>query len=191
VAVQAAAALAFIALANLERVAIGLFSHCLLQASRPRRGKGQIFPLLKMLEQVAPAGKTDLGAALTRYALESRTTGAAVVITDLFDPTGYQGGIRSLLHRGFEVHVLHLLSEEELNPTLDGDLRLRDCENGASRNFTVDRAAIERYQRNLRAFCREAEDFCRRHRANYLLASTAYPIEELIFRRLREGRLLQ
>ena len=110
---------------------------------------------------------------------------------DLFDPIGYQEGMKSLLRRGFEVHLLHLLSEDELRPSLDGDLRLTDCEDGASKDVTVDRAAIERYQRNLQAFCREAENFCHKHHVNYLRASTAYPIEELIFRRLRESRFLQ
>jgi uncharacterized protein (DUF58 family) len=190
-AVQTAAALAFIGLVNLERVAIGLFGPALGQTIRPRRGKGQVFPLLKMLEEVRPDGQTDLGTALGRYALESRTTGTAVLMTDLFDPIGYQDGILSLLRRGFEVHVLHLLSEEELQPRLGGDVRFLDCENGAFKDVTVDRSAIERYQRNLQAFCREAERFCHRHGVNYLRTTTAYPIEELIFRRLRESRFLQ
>ena len=190
-ALQTAAALTFIGLVNLERVAIGLFGLGLTQTIRPRRGKGQVFPLLKALGRVEPAGPTDLGAALKRYARESRATGTAVLITDLFDPIGYQEGMKALLRRGFEVHLLHLLSEDELRPSLDGDLRLTDCEDGASKDVTVDGAAIERYQRNLQAFCREAENFCHKHGVNYLRASTAYPIEELIFRRLRESRFLQ
>ncbi len=190
-AIQAAAALAFIGLVNLERVAIGLFSLGLTQVIRPRRGKGQAFPLLRALGQVKAAGQTDLGAALTRYALESRTAGTAVLISDLLDPIGYQEGLKSLQRRGFEVHLLHLLSEEELRPSLDGDLRLMDCEDGAFKDISVDRAAVESYRRNLEAFCHEAESFCRRHGVNYLRASTASPLEELIFRRLRESRFLQ
>lgn len=190
-ALQTAAALAFITLVNLERVAVGLFSLGLTQTIRPRRGKGQVFPLLKMLGQVKPGGPTDLGAALERYALESRTAGTAILITDLFDPIGYQDGMKSLLRRGFEVHILHLLSEEELRPSLGGDLRLMDCEDGAFKDVTVDQSAIESYQRNLQAFCREAESFCHRHGVNYLRASTAHPVEDLIFRRLRESRFLQ
>ncbi len=190
-AIQAAAALAFIGLVNLERVAVGLFSLGLTQVIRPRRGKGQVFPLLRALGQVKAAGQTDLGASLGRYARESRTAGTAVLISDLLDPIGYQEGLKSLQRRGFEVHLLHLLSEEELRPGLDGDLRLMDCEDGAFRDISVDRAAVESYHRNLRAFCDEAQSFCRRHGVNYLLASTASPLEELIFRRLRESRFLQ
>jgi uncharacterized protein (DUF58 family) len=190
-ALQTAAALTIIGLMNLERVAIGLFSLGLTHTIRPRRGKGQVFSLLRMLGEVKPGGPTDIGAALTRYALESRTTGTAVLITDLFDPIGYQDGVKSLLHRGFEVHLLHLLSEEELRPNLAGDLRLMDCEDGDFKDVTVDRPSIEAYQRNLLAFCRDAEGFCHRHGVNYLRTSTACPIEELIFRRLRESRFLQ
>ncbi len=190
-ALQTGAALTFIALVNLERVAIGLFSNSLTQAIRPRRGKGQIFPLLRTLAQARPAGTTDLGSALEQYALRSRTAGTAVLITDLFDPIGYQEGIKSLLRRGFEVHLLHLLSEDELRPSISGDLRLLDSESGVSKDVTVDRSAVESYHRNLESFCREAESFCHRHGVSYLRASTACPIEELIFRRLRESRFLQ
>jgi uncharacterized protein (DUF58 family) len=190
-AIQLAAALTFIGLVNLERVAVALFSVGLTQTVRPRRGKGQVVPLLKVLGQVEPAGETDIEAALTRYALESRAAGTAVLITDLLDPIGYQDGLKSLLRRGFEVHLLHLLSEEELRPSLHGDLRLMDCEDDAFKDVTVDQSAIESYQRNLNAFCRDAESFCRRHGVNYLRTSTAYPLENLIFRRLRESRFLQ
>jgi hypothetical protein len=66
-----------------------------------------------------------------------------------------------------------------------------DCEDDAFKDVTVDQSAIESYQRNLNAFCRDAESFCRRHGVNYLRTSTAYPLENLIFRRLRESRFLQ
>lgn len=188
---RAAAALGFIALTNLERVAIGLVSHGLARTIGPQRGRRQIFPLLRMLEQVRAAGPTDLSSALEEYALQSRAPGVAILITDLFDPIGYQDGVKSLLRGGFEVCLLHVLSEEELHPTFGGDLRLLDCEDGTFRDVTVDRSTLDRYQQNLRAFCRDAENFCHRHRVAYLRVSTRLPLEQLIFQRLRESRFLQ
>jgi uncharacterized protein (DUF58 family) len=180
-----------VGLVNLEQVALALFDRDLTRVVAPRRGRAQAFPLLALLGQVESQGGTDLRTALERYAVQSRTRGVAVVITDLFDAGGYQDGVRSLLRRGFEVSLLHLLSEEELHPVVRGFVRLRDCEGKGWEDLLVDRRAVENYRRNLRAFCQEAEQFCHRLGVTYVRASTAIPFEELIFRRLREGRFLQ
>ena len=45
-ALQVAAALGYIGLANLERVALGLFTNDSTRMLRPLRGRGQIFPPL-------------------------------------------------------------------------------------------------------------------------------------------------
>ena len=46
--------------------------------------------------------------------------------------------MRALLERRFDVHVVHLLDPEEMNPELAGDLRLIDSETGEVRELTVD-----------------------------------------------------
>jgi uncharacterized protein (DUF58 family) len=190
-ALQTAAALAFIGLVNLERVAVGVLGKDLLHAVHPRRGRGQMIPLLETLARVRAAGETDLGVSLDRYVLQCRAPGKAVLITDLLDPIGYEDGVKSLLRHRFEVHLIHLLSEEELRPSLRGELRLLDLEGAAVKDVTIDRAAVAAYERNLQAFCANAEKFCHRHGVTYLRVSTALPLEELIFRRLRQGRCLQ
>ena len=54
------------------------------------------------------------------------------------DPGGFEAGVRALLERRFEVHVVHLLDAEELDPSMAGDLRLQDSETGEVRVLTVD-----------------------------------------------------
>jgi len=172
-------------------VALGYFSGEFTRVLRPRRGRGQIFPLLGFLSAVEAGGPTDLNGCLAGYALRNRVPGVAVVLTDLLDPGGYADGLKALLRRRFEVFLVHVVSEDELRPPLRGDLTLLDAEGGASREVSLDRAALERYQERLHDHFEEAERFCARHRIDYLRTSTAVPFQDLILRHLRRGGFLR
>ena len=190
-AAQVAAALGYIGLANLERVALGLLTDDVTRMLRPLRGRGQILPVLEFLSGLEAGGPTALNRSLTRYAARSRVPGVAVVLTDLLDPGGYTDGLKALLQRRFEVLLLHVVSEEELEPALQGDLTLVDAEGGDTREVSVDRWALERYQERLRGHFEEAERFCARHGIDYARTSTAVPFQDLILRHLRRGGFLR
>ncbi len=188
-AIKAAAALGYIGLSTLERVAVGLFREGLEAVFGPRRGRRQIFPILKFLSDISPKGRTNLSASLASYARKG-TPGLAVILTDLLDKS-YRAGIEALLEKGFEVFLLHVLSEEELSPPLQGDIRLIDAEDGITREVTVDAALLTRYQENQRAFFQEVEAFCQKNQIGYIRASTAVSLEDLLLRSFREGGLLR
>ena len=190
-ALQVAAALGYISLNNLERVALAHFAGEIARMLRPRRGRGQIVPMLDFLADIPASGPTNLNACLSNYALRAQTGGVAVVLSDLLDPAGYAEGLRALLRRRFEVFVLHVVSQDELDPPLRGDLTLVDVEGGASREVSVDRAALDGYRARLQAHFTEAEAFCARHRIDYMRTSTAVPFEDLILRHLRRGGFLR
>jgi hypothetical protein len=155
------------------------------------RGRGQILPVLDFLSDLDAGGSTALNPSLARYALTSRVPGVAVVLSDLLDPGGYADGLKALLQRRLEVFVLHVVSEDELDPGLRGDLTLVDAEGGGTREVSVDRRAMDRYQERLRQHFDEAERFCARHGSDYLRTSTAVPFQDLILRHLRRGGFLR
>lgn len=190
-AVRVAAALGYISLINLERVALGLLTDDVARMLRPLRGHGQILPILEFLEGVEAGGPTALNRCLARYALCSRMPGVAVVVSDLLDPGGYADGLKALLQRRFDVFLLHVVSEDELEPALQGDLTLVDAEGGATRQVSVDRWALERYQERLQEHFDAAERFCASHGIDYLRTSTATPFQELILHHLRRGGFLR
>ncbi|MBI4537312.1 MAG: DUF58 domain-containing protein [candidate division NC10 bacterium] len=190
-AARVAAALAYIGLGNLERVAVGLFADNLRRHVRPRRGRGQILPLLEFLGALRAAGRTHLNGCLSDYVFRSRTPGVAVILSDFLDPGGYAEGLRALLARRFEVALLHVVSEDELNPDFRGDLTLVDAESGPTREVTVDRAALDAYRERLRRHFGALEAYCARHRIDYLRTSTAVPFDDLILRHMRRGGFLK
>ena len=70
-------------------------------------------------------GPTDLVAAARHAAAQLDGRGVIVLLSDLLDPAADRV-IRELAATGSELIVLHVLSPDELDPPLEGDLRLVD-----------------------------------------------------------------
>ena len=188
-AARRAAALGFVGLASHERVGVAVIRDRMAEGWSPARGRGQLLSLLEFAARLRSEGPTGLSDALVAYALRSREAGLAVLISDLLDPAGYERGLKALLERRFDVHVVHLLSPEELNPVLAGDLRLTDAETGEIQDFTMDGEAMRGYRERLGEFLESAESFCRANEISYHRVATDTPVEELVLRELK-GLLL-
>jgi uncharacterized protein (DUF58 family) len=188
-AVRVAAALGFVGLVNLERVGVGVLRNRIAEGWPPTRGRTQVPALLDFLSNVDPAGGTSLDEGLASYAGRSRQTGLAVVISDLLDPGGYERGIRALLERRFDVHLIHVLAPEEMNPDLAGDLRLVDSETGERRELSMDGDAVRAYRERLRQFLDRVEAFCRTKEIGYHRMTSDTPVEEFVLAQLR-GRVV-
>ena len=189
-AVKVAAALGYISLTNYDRVSIQSFSESLGKPLPPQRGRGGVPPLFNYLENVKADGKTGLAASLRRYASTSRNKGVAIVISDFFDPN-WQEGVKSLLARGNQVALIQTLADDEIKPTLLGDLRIIDSETGDAKEMSVNPQLLARYEQTFNAFCAEIESFSNRYGIDYLRTSTSLPFEELILKYLRQQGLLR
>lgn len=189
-AARLAAGLGFVGLVNLERVGVAVLRDRVTEGWSPARGRNQVLPLLEFLGRLEPAGRTSLNGGLTGYALRAREIGLAVVISDLMDPEGYERGLKALLERRFDVHVVHLLGPDEMQPGFGGDLRLVDAETGEERDLTLDGEALRSYRRRLHEFLERAEAFCRANEVAYHRVVTDTPVEEFMLRQLKGGLLV-
>lgn len=186
-----AAALAYAGLVNLDMVAIATFAENLTDQLRPVRGKDQIFPLLSFLENAGSSQNTQLGSCFKRYALTTSHPGVVIIVSDfLVQQDNYEEGLKALVYKNFDVNVIHILSEEELNPALHGELKLQDAETGETKEVTITDRMIERYKRSLELFCQNLDQFCTRNNISYLRISTSLPFEDLILRTLRGEHIL-
>lgn len=180
-----AAAVGFVGLVNLERVGVGVLREKVSEGWPPVRGRNQFVALVDFLAALKPGGATSLNEGLGNYAMRAREPGLVLLVSDLLDPNGFETGVRALLERRFEVHIVHLLAAEELNPTLGGDLRLHDSETGEVRELTVDGEALRAYRQRLAGFLERVEGFCRAQEIGYRRASTDTPLEEFVLSHLR------
>jgi uncharacterized protein (DUF58 family) len=188
-AVRLAAALAFIGFVNLERVGVAVFRDRVAEGWLPTRGRNQFLPIQDFLANLTPGGGTAFNDALRQYAQRAKDAGVAVVISDFLDPAGYAPGLRALMERRFDIHVLHLLSPDELHPMLGGDLELVDAETGEVREVSVDAEVLRGYERQLGTFISGVEGFCRANELSYVRVVSDMPVEDLLLRRLKGGLL--
>ena len=117
--------------------------------------------------------------------------GVVVLVSDLMDKSGYEAGLRYLVSQRMDVYVIHLLSQEELEPDVKGDLRLVDCEDQDVAEISVSAPLLARYKTTLNTFTSGAQDFCSRRGMNYLLANNETPVKELISNYLRRRGLVR
>src|SRR6266496_1607988 len=188
-AARLAAALGFVGLVNLERVGVAVVRDRMAEGWNPTRGRGQLLSLLDFAARLLAGGPTGLSEGLATYALRSREAGVAVLISDLLDPAGYERGLKALLEHRFDLHVIHVLAPEEVNPVIAGDLRLTDVETGETRDLTMDAEALRDYRQRLTDFLGRAESFCRANEIVYHRVVTDAPVEEMVLRQLK-GLLL-
>jgi uncharacterized protein (DUF58 family) len=141
---RVAAALAYCGLANLDRVTV-VTTNDHVEARLPAtRGKGRIFRILEFLRGVQPGGATDLGEAMRAFVAQHKRRGVVVLVSDLYDPAGFERGIDVLRFHRFEPYVIHVVDREEATPDAVGDVRVVDCETGESRDVTLTPALRER-----------------------------------------------
>ena len=184
-AVRLAAALGFVGLVNLERVGVGVLREQVAEGWPPARGRNQFMGLVDFLANVQPGGRTSLNAGLANYAMRARDAGLVVVMSDLLDPDGYEAGLRALLERRFDIHVVHLLAPDEMNPEFAGDLRLVDSETSEIRELSVDGEALRAYRRRLHEFLERLETFCRTKEIGYHRVITDTPVEGFVLSQLK------
>ena len=187
---RAAAALGYIALASEDRVMVSALAGRMARRRASMRGSGRVFRLLGDLSAIEAAdGPTDLVAAARHAAAQLRGKGVVVLFSDLLDPAADRV-IRELAATGSELIVLHILSPEEIDPALEGDLRLVDVENGEGIDVTVDLATLDAYKARVAAWKAGFADLAARRRASYVDLSSDANLANLMFNELRRRRVL-
>jgi uncharacterized protein (DUF58 family) len=190
-AMQIAAALCYVGLANLDRVSIVTFADGLKERLPPARGKGRIFKVFDFLRSVAPGGTTQLSGSLRAFVHQNKRRGLAVLISDFYDPGGYEDAINMLRYNRYEPFAIQVVDPAEMRPRLKGDLQLIDCETGEIREITVSQGLLAAYIREHERYCQELAEFCTAKQVPLFRAETSVPFDELILRIFRKGGFLR
>jgi uncharacterized protein (DUF58 family) len=187
---RAAAALSYLGLASYDRVAVSVLQGRVARRFPAVRGTGRIFQVLSDLSAVDAAnGPTDLASAARHYAAHVTRRGPLVLISDLFDPAA-ERAISELAATRCEVSVLHVLSPDEIDPPLEGDLRLLDRETGDGVDITADLTTLDAYRGRLAAWQDGLARACAKRHAAYVPVPSTLPLAELVFAELRRRRVV-
>ena len=91
---QVAAALGFVGLNNLDRVVVEAFNDKLSQNMPAIRGRRSLWRLLGFLDQLGPAGPSDLSKALRSFSLRCSGKGVAILLSDFLYKNGFEEALR-------------------------------------------------------------------------------------------------
>lgn len=188
---QLAAALGFIGLVRADRIRIESIGQSLRSPAPIFRGRKSLWRMVSHLEAIEPGQNVSLAEGVKNFCLRNPGKGVLVLITDLMDKHGYEPAMRYLVSREMDVYVIQILSQEEIDPDVKGDLRLVDCEDADVAEVTISAPLIARYKQTLNAFVEGAKTFCTRRGMNYLLARNDVPVDQLVSSYLRKRGLVR
>ena len=188
---QVAAALAFIGLVNHDRVVVDTFGANLDVGLSGIRGRSQMHRVVSHLDKIVATGASDLTAAVKSFAIKHSGKGVVVLISDFLDKQGYEPALRYLLARNMDIYVIHVLSQEEVEPELVGDLRLVDAEDDDETEISVSAPLLARYKANLNAFVGGMKEWCTQRGITYIFTTNYNPFDKLILNYLRERGLVR
>jgi len=186
---KAAMALGYVGLVNLNRVAataMGDAAGGVVSTLRDLRGRRRTHDLARWVCSIEPGGSFAFREAAERIAASRRGKGVMLVFSDFMFKDGFEAGLRLLVGRGYDVFCVQVLSPQEIDPPITGDLRLKDVEDGDLAEVTVSAPLIKRYKANLAAYCASLAAFCAQRDMTLLTVRSDTPIDTLVLDYLRK-----
>ena len=187
---QVAAALAYIGLVNYNRVSVVAMADGVVAETGAMRGRKRVSQMIDFLQKLEPAGASHFTDACRKFALQHRQRGVCVVLSDFFIKEGFEAGLRYVAGGKYDLFCVQTLSPQEVDPDLQGDLKLRDIEDDDMAEVSITQPLVKQYKANLNAYCLALKDFVTRRGGTYLFTSTAVPFDTLVLNYLRERGLL-
>jgi uncharacterized protein (DUF58 family) len=183
-----AGAIAYVALAALDRVRLTVFAEGETSGGAPSRGRRAAATLFSRLQSFPAGGVTNYEKLV--WPIGRQRPGMTVLITDGLGESPLDPALTALQRAHQEGAVLQLLAPQELTPDWSGDARLKDAETGIEREFTATPLTQGSYVKALTQRTDEIERAAHRRGLRFARLSTSEPIDEMVQITLRRIGLL-
>ena len=191
-AAQLVSALAYVGMGRSDAVRIA----CLSPMPEQRRlgpfaRRQRITEVLRHLSDVAPAGLVDLNASLAGCVPDRARYPLVVIVSDLLTPAGVADGLSAMQLQPADVAVIHVLSPEELEPSLRGEVELLDAESGERLELGVSLQTLDAYRARFNAWLDARAADCHTRGIRYVRVRTDQPLAQVVLDDLRRGGLVR
>lgn len=197
---QLAAALAYIAVAHNDSIAVYTFAERLVSAVPPTSGTSQFSRITKALSAIEAQERIE-GTRITdcfrHFAAHQPWPGVAVIFSDFFAADGYAPGFKLLAGRGFSLMAIQMMSPEETDPshistvTHGNQWQLADAETGETRAITMNEETLAQYRHAHKTFCDDLQRFCAARGIGYARFNCDMPIDSFVLQELHRAGFLQ
>jgi uncharacterized protein (DUF58 family) len=173
-AMKVAIAFAAIGLDQHDRVGLFPFGQDLNTTVRPTSGRGRLSLIAEALTRIGQTAieqksGTDLANSLAKLTGLRLREGLMLIISDFFDPHGIDAMIAELKRTRHRPLLVSIARQEDREPKLRGDIRVRDCETGEVRDVTVDATVLAQYRDAYDKHFDRLREFARSRRGGFLV----------------------
>jgi len=109
-----------------------------------------------------------------------RRSGVTWLLTDALFEEGIEQTLLSFIAARQKVVLIHVMSPEELDPTLSGELRLIDSELRSGKEVAVGHKLLSDYRAAAAAYQTELKQLCAERGVDYLFVNTALPLQDTL-----------
>lgn len=188
---QLAAALGYIALKSLDRLAVYGMSDQLQPLLDPCRGSGKTPAFLHALEVAETFGTdTQLDECTRVFQARHRRRGVVIVISDFLTPGGFTEPLRRLQYHKHEVYCLQVQDEHDVSCAYQGDVQLQCVETGARQLVTISPREARLYEEAVAQWNDSLRRCCAQTGVGLASTLTDVPFEAVVQDILRRGGLV-
>ncbi|GDX91719.1 hypothetical protein LBMAG46_17260 [Planctomycetia bacterium] len=185
---QLAAALAWIALADLDRISVLACAAGIVEQFPLTRGRERILPLMQFLQGLtASTPQTSLLESVRQFLHRRPRPGIAVILSDLFDPAGFEAGLDQLRFSGFDLHVIQLHHPLDADPAVLGDAELVDVETGTTLQTTITEHMLSEYRRLFRQHQDAVRNYCARYNLGCTQSGCQVQFDSLVMAMMKQS----
>lgn len=189
-ALRLTAALAYLSLWHFDHTSIVAFGDGPAATFGPAQGRANIVPMMRFLETIKPASKTNVAGAIGAYVHTRRRPGILLVLSDLLsgEPADLEAPLREARNRGWETTILHIVDPIEDDPAglaIPGEvLELIDQESGARLRVVPDGAVLADYRQSRAIWLAAIHEMCAHYDTTIDPVRTDVPLEAMLVQRM-------
>jgi uncharacterized protein (DUF58 family) len=188
---RVAGSLGYVGLWHFDRLSITPFRDRLGQPYGPSHGRSNITPMLTYLTDLDAHGSTSFAESVERYARARKRPGILIVLSDLLsgEPDEMRTAFQLLRSRGWQTTVVQIVDPAERDPSISFPagpgaqpltVELIDLENAGRLRVTPTQAALDDYDRVMRAWQAEIEAVCESEQIPLISLQTDWPFETVV-----------
>lgn len=178
-ALRISGVLTYLALSNLDRVCLNKVQGNTLIPSSSYMGKSSFQRALQFLEDSDFKGNTNLVEGVKRKDLKGR--GISIVISDFFTVGSIDEVIKYLAYKKQQIIFIQILSEDEVNPVLGGQVRLIDSETREEMNLTITPKLLKAYILKLKGLQVGVKEAVKKYGGVFFQVSSSEALDKVVF----------
>ncbi|MEO8205985.1 MAG: DUF58 domain-containing protein [Chthoniobacterales bacterium] len=191
---QTAGGLAYLGLANLDRVSAVPLQQNAAHRWPPTRGKDRFMLFLRYLAALPVMDEVKSLEEHVRTWLSGKPRrGLTVLLSDLWgrDLEDAFRALDRLRYSRQEIAIIQIADPSESEAGNPGEYLLEDCEEGLSRLTLIDSKSASAYRENYKNYQNALRSYCRRYQIALIQTDTSLPVGDLLLHTLQQGGFVE